>query len=86
MGLLRGYIAKWVLSLWCDGTFKALEPERLVRAGSQEVNMAKIIKFPMDRSLQKAQEATTLDGATAEIIIFPGIRFDYHGVSLAVSR
>ena len=47
--------------------------------------MAKIIKFPLDRA-NSSTDVKTLSGATAEIIIFPGIRFEHHGVSFAVAK
>ena len=48
--------------------------------------MAKIIRFPVERANSAKDEIVTLDGATAEIIIFPGIRFERHGVSFAVAK
>ena len=48
--------------------------------------MAKIIKFPAHKANNDKDSVTTLEGATAEIIIFPGIRFEHHGVSFAVAK
>ncbi len=48
--------------------------------------MAKIIRFPIERTNSANNGVKTLDGATAEIIIFPGIRFEHHGVSFAVAK
>ncbi len=47
--------------------------------------MAKIIRFPVERA-NSGEGVKTLEGATAEIIIFPGIRFEHHGVSFAVAK
>lgn len=48
--------------------------------------MAKIIQFPVARANRIKDDVKTLEGATAEIIIFPGIRFEHHGVSFAVAK
>lgn len=48
--------------------------------------MAKIIQFPLERVNSAKDEVKVLKGATAEIIIFPGIRFEHHGVSFAVAK
>ncbi len=48
--------------------------------------MAKIIQFPIDRANSVKEDVKTLEGATAEIIIFPGIRFEHHGVSFAIAK
>ena len=48
--------------------------------------MAKIIQFPVNRTSSEKDEVQTLEGATAEIIIFPGIRFEHHGISFAVAK
>ena len=54
--------------------------------GSVEIEMAKVITFPVDRANCEKENVTTLEGATAEIIIFPGIRFEHHGVSFAAVK
>ncbi len=51
-----------------------------------EREMAKIIQFPVHRVNSVKKEVRALQGVTAEIIIFPGIRFEYHGVSFAIAR
>jgi hypothetical protein len=43
--------------------------------------MAKIIRFPVEKAAGEKEEVQILDGATAEIIIFPGIRFERHAGS-----
>ncbi len=47
--------------------------------------MANIIQFPVNR-VSSAKSVKTLSGTTAEIVIFPGIRFEHHGVSFAVAK
>jgi len=56
-----------------------------IAQGSVEIKMANIIQFPIDR-VNSANSVKTLSGTTAEIIIFPGIRFEHHGVSFAVAK
>ena len=56
-----------------------------ISPGSVEKKMANIIQFPLDRA-NSVKEVKILEGATAEIIIFPGIRFEHHGVSFAVAK
>ena len=48
--------------------------------------MANIIQFPVERANSVKDAVKTLEGSTAEIIIFPGIRFEHHGVSFAVAK
>ncbi|MCF6198084.1 MAG: hypothetical protein L3J67_01585 [Hyphomicrobiaceae bacterium] len=48
--------------------------------------MAKIIQFPARKANNDEDSVTTLAGATAEIIIFPGIRFEHHGISFAIAK
>ena len=48
--------------------------------------MAKIIQFPVAQTNSGKDGVQTLEGATAEIIIFPGIRFEHHGVSFAIAK
>jgi hypothetical protein len=48
--------------------------------------MAKIIQFPVEQANSVKDRFKTLEGATAEIIIFPGIRFERHGVSFAIAK
>ncbi len=55
-------------------------------SGSMEIEMAKVINFPVDRANNANEDAKTLEGTTAEIIIFPGIRFEHHGVSFAAAK
>ena len=48
--------------------------------------MDNIIQFPVERANSAKEAVETLEGATAEIVIFPGIRFEHHGVSFAMPR
>ncbi len=48
--------------------------------------MAKIIQFPARTANNEKNSGSTLEGASAEIIIFPGIRFEHHGISFAIAK
>lgn len=48
--------------------------------------MANIITFPVERASADASEPLIMEGPTAEIIIFPGIRFERHEVDIALAK
>ena len=48
--------------------------------------MAKIIQFPANKAGNHKNNAAKLTDKSAEIIIFPGIRFEHHGISFAMAK
>lgn len=48
--------------------------------------MAKIIRFPVERAKAEAAVPLVMDGPTAEIIIFPGIRIDMDSSDFALAN
>ena len=48
--------------------------------------MAKIIQFPVRKATNAKNSAASSAGASAQIIIFPGIRFEHHGISFAMAK
>ena len=48
--------------------------------------MAKIIQFPANKAGNRKENAARQMDRSAEIIIFPGIRFEHHGVSFAMAK
>ncbi len=70
----------------CSFIRKTVNQRTIVLMVPWRQKMAKIIQFPVDRVTSVKNDVKTLAGATAEIIIFPGIRFEHHGVSFAIAK
>jgi hypothetical protein len=51
-----------------------------------EESMGKIIRFPLERANSAGKAMRVMEGPTADIIIFPGIRFERSHGDLAIAK